>query len=171
MTVTAHRPDTAERPKISESELRRVANRLVDLGFAINPDGHPGYLVERINALLAEGVEPLPPESEWKPLPACPPFCAGVHPDDGQFRDCASEEIYVPIVDYDGRPGVVAVDVATTFDRATGRSTSVDVRVEDYRFTPQAARRLAVELMRAADLAEKKDDGGFAERFLAQRKG
>jgi len=140
------KPDT----RIGDGEVRRFAARLDELGFAINPDGDPSYLVERINALLAEGVTPTPPESEWAPPPACPSWCTGRHDDDGQFRDCSSEEMFVPQY----RDGVACVDVGTTFNRATGLSTPVLVRVEDYSFNSKYARHLARLLVQAADLAD-----------------
>lgn len=136
--------------KIPESTVRGLATQIAELGFAINPDGDPSYLVERINTLLAEGVTPTPPESEWEQPPACRPWCTGKHVDDGQFRDCASEETFAPRAD--GR--VVSVNVESTFNRATSVSTPVAVRLEDYLFHPQYARHLAQLLIRAADLAE-----------------
>jgi hypothetical protein len=136
--------------RIDYSEVRRFAARLVELGCAINPDGDPTYLVERISALLAEGVTPTPPESEWAQFPACPSLCTGAHDEDGQFRDCESEEMFVP--QHGDR--VVCVNVGTTFNRATGLSTPVLVRLEDHAFTPRYARRLALELIRAADLVD-----------------
>ena len=135
---------------VPDGTVRRLARQLADGGFAINPDGDPSYLVERINTLLAEGVEPTPPRSEWAEQPACEPWCTGEHIDDGQFRDCTSEETFVP----QANDKVVCVDVATTFNRATGLSTPVLVRVEDYSFNPQYARHLATLLVRAADLAD-----------------
>jgi hypothetical protein len=136
--------------RINDRDLRELATRLADLGFAINPDGDPTYLVERINALLAQGVTPTPPESEWAQPPACPRWCTGRHVDDGQFRDCQSEEMFVP-----GRDDkVVRVDVSTTFNRATGRSTPTVVRMEDTEVSAQYARHLARLLDKAADLIE-----------------
>lgn len=124
---------------INDTEVRQIAARLAELGFAIDPAGDPTYLVERINTLLSEGVTPTPPESEWSQPPACPPWCTGKHADDGQFRDCESEDMFVP--QYDDL--VASVCAGTTFDRATGVSSPTLVRVEDYRFTPQYARRPA----------------------------
>lgn len=138
--------------RIDDSEVRQFAGRLVELGFAINPDGDPSYLVERINTLLAEGVTPTPPESEWTQPPACPTWCTGKHDDDGQFRDCSSEDAFVP----QAGDKVAVVCVETTFNRATGRGTPVRVRLEDSLFNPHHARHLATLLMRAADLIESR---------------
>ncbi|MEV6348582.1 hypothetical protein [Actinoplanes sp. NPDC051851] len=138
-------------PRISEVDLRAFASRAADLGFAIDPDGDPAYLVSRLNALLSEGVAPTPPESEWVQPPACPAWCNGTHPDDGQFRDCSSEDTFVPQV---GENGVVSVNVETTFNRATGVRTAPKVRLEDYLLMPQYARHLGQLLIRAADLID-----------------
>lgn len=137
-------------PGVADVAVREFARRAEALGFAIDPAGDPTYLVERINALLAEGVTPTPPESEWSELPACPSWCTGRHDDDGQFRDCASEEMFVPWAG----DKVAVVCVESTFNRATGVSTPVQVRVEDYLFNPQYARHLARLLVRAADLID-----------------
>lgn len=142
---------TQNNDRINDSEVRRIAGRLAELGFAINPDGDPSYLVERINALLAEGVTPTPPESEWIQPPACQSWCTGRHNDDGQYRECTSEEMFVP----QAGDKVAVVCVETAFNRATGLGTPAQVRVEDYLFSPQYARHLARLLVRAADLIER----------------
>lgn len=142
-----------DRPGIDIADVRQLARQVAAAGFAIDPDGDPTYLVGRINVLLAEGVTPTPPESEWVQPPACPAWCTGRHQGETfgeHYRDCESEEMFVP--QYGN--GVACVNVATTFDRATGRATPVLVRVEDMEFTPQYARHLAVLLVRAADLID-----------------
>lgn len=144
-------PEKVAGARIDVADVRELARRVAAAGFAINPDGDPSYLVERINELLAEGVTPTPPESEWVEFPArCAAWCTGKHVTDGQFRDCESEEMFVP------RHGdrVVCVNIGTTFNRATGIGTPALVRLEDYSFTPQYARHLAQLLVRAADLLD-----------------
>lgn len=136
--------------EIPETILRRVARQIADAGFLIDPDGDPSYLVERINTLLAEGVEPTPPESEWHQPPACKPWCTGKHDDDGKYRDCASEDVFVP----QANDHVASVCVESSFSRVTGLRTPVRVRLEDYLFNPHHARHLARLLIEAADLAE-----------------
>jgi hypothetical protein len=136
--------------RIDIATVREFARRAAGWGFAIDPDGEPAYLVERINALLAEGVPPTPPESEWFEPPVCEPWCTGRHDDDGQFRDCSSEEFFVPQAD----DKVAMVCVESTFNRVTSLMSPVRVRVEDFLFHPKYARQLAELLIRAADLAE-----------------
>jgi hypothetical protein len=144
----------AEVPKVghvSPDVVRGIAARLADAGYDIDPTAAVALLYTRIDELLAEGSAPRIPESEWFPLPTCPGWCTGVHRgDDGQFRDCESEETFVPQLG-DHVAGVV---VGATFDRATGRFGPEAVRLEDYEFSPRYARHLGRLLIRAADLLD-----------------
>jgi hypothetical protein len=143
----------ARTPEIKVADVRQLARRVADAGFDIDPDGDPTYLVERINALLTVGVPPTPPESEWAPFPVCPGWCTGEHRgEDEQFRDCESEEMFVPALQ--GGGGTICVNLGRAFNRATGLSGPEVVRLDDYEFTSQYARRLGQLLIRAADLQE-----------------
>lgn len=139
--------------RIYDSEVREFARRAAAHGFAIDPDGDMSYLVERINTVLAEGVTPTPPESEWVEPPACRPWCTQEHRSEqiGEpYRDCESEEMFVP-----QHPDRVAcVNVITTFNKATGIGSPVLVRLEDLEFNSRYARQLAQLLIQAADLAD-----------------
>ncbi|WP_030437399.1 hypothetical protein [Actinoplanes subtropicus] len=148
-----HAVTTKSGGRIPEASIREFARRAADAGFAINPDGDPSYLVERINVLLAEGVEPTPPESEWAEPPACPAWCTGEHRSEqfGEpYRDHESPEMFVPRQE----DRVACVNVVSTFNRATGLSTPVVIRVEDLEFNSRYARQLAQLIIRAADLAD-----------------
>lgn len=141
-TVTVDGPRTRE--------LREFARRAADAGFDIDPGASVGELTDRVNALLAEGV-PTVDESTWEDWPtSCPTWCTRRHVDDGQFRDCTSEEMFVPQAD----DKVTMVCVESTFNRATGLYTPEQVRVEDYLFNSKYARHLAQLLVRAADLID-----------------
>lgn len=143
---------------LQRQQLSRIAVQLAAAGYDIDPGGDVQQLTDRINGLLAEGVEPTPPESEWRQPPACPTWCAGEHRGeevDDRFRDCESEEMFAPTLE--GGGGSISVALGTTFDRATGQQGRIAVRLDDYQLTSQYARHLGRLLIRAADLMEAEE--------------
>ncbi|GIF11637.1 DUF6907 domain-containing protein [Actinoplanes teichomyceticus] len=98
------------------------------------------------------------PASKLIDPPACPSWCDGVHlseQDSDEFRDCTSEEVFVP-VRRAGERGceVFQINAVRTFNKIVGKLSRPMIQMEDYDLLPREARALARELIHAADLID-----------------